>query len=71
AGISLSPLWQFEEDLETGRVVRILPAWEPPPLAIHAVFPNRQQSARVAAFIDYVVQAIGDFGTSRTQSKTA
>ena len=61
-GISLSPLWQFDEDLEAGRVVRLLTAWEPPPLAIHAVLPHRRQSARVAAFVDYVVQEIGDFG---------
>ena len=60
-GISLSPIWQFEEDLEAGRVVRLLPEWTPPPLAIHAVLPNRRQSARVAAFVDYVVQAIADF----------
>jgi DNA-binding transcriptional LysR family regulator len=61
-GVSLSPLWQFEEDLEAGRVVRLLRAWEPPPLAIHAVLPNRRQSARVTAFVDYVVQAIAGFG---------
>lgn len=60
-GISLSPLWQFDEDLESGRVVRLLAGWEPPPLAIHAVLPHRHQSARVTAFVDYVVQAIGEF----------
>jgi len=60
-GISLSPIWQFEDDLEAGRVVHLLPEWTPPPLAIHAVLPNRRQSARVSAFVDYVVQAIADF----------
>ncbi len=70
-GISLSPLWQFEEDLEAGRVVRLLPEYLPPPLAIHAVLPNRRQSARVAAFVDYVEQAMGNFGKRAGQNKTA
>jgi DNA-binding transcriptional LysR family regulator len=64
-GVSLSPIWQFEEDMETGRVVQLLRGWEPPPLAIHAVSPNRRQSARVTAFVDYVVQAIADFGKGK------
>ena len=71
SGMSLSPLWQFEEDLEAGRVVRLLPEYQIPPLAIHAVFPNRRQSARVAAFVDYVVQAMGGFGKKQGQNKTA
>jgi DNA-binding transcriptional LysR family regulator len=62
AGISLSPLWQFEDDLATGRVVRLLPDYQPPPLAIHAVLPNRRQPARATAFVDYVMQAMGGFG---------
>lgn len=60
-GISLSPSWHFEEDLLAGRVVRLLPDYQNPALAIHAVFPNRRQSARVAAFVDYVATALEGF----------
>lgn len=66
AGISLSPAWQFEDDLQAGRVVRLLPQYTPPPLAIHAVFANRRQSARVAAFVDYISQAMEQFGKNKT-----
>lgn len=66
AGISLSPAWQFEDDLEAGRVVRLLPAYAPPPLAIHAVFSHRHQSARAAAFIDYIAREMGGFGKNKT-----
>jgi DNA-binding transcriptional LysR family regulator len=65
-GVSLSLSWQFEDDLKAGRVVKLLPAYRPPPLAIHAVFPNRRQSARVAAFVDYIVGAMPALAQNKT-----
>jgi DNA-binding transcriptional LysR family regulator len=57
-GVSLSPLWLFRQDLREGRVVAILESYSPASLPIHAVTPpDRRQSARVRAFIDYLRDA--------------
>ena len=58
-GIALSPLWLFFDDLNAGRVVALLQDYTPQSLPIHAVSaPNRRQSARVKAFIDYMADAL-------------
>ncbi|WP_460137015.1 LysR family transcriptional regulator [Pseudomonas sp. S1_E04] len=58
-GIALSPLWLFYDDLKAGRVVALLQDYTPLSLPIHAVSaPNRRQSARVKAFVDYLVDAL-------------
>ncbi|WP_395608272.1 LysR family transcriptional regulator [Pseudomonas sp. B22129] len=58
-GIALSPLWLFAADLKAGRVVALLQDYTPLSLPIHAVSaPNRRQSARVRAFVDYLADAL-------------
>ena len=58
-GIALSPLWLFHDDLNAGRVIALLQDYTPQPLPIHAVSaPNRRQSARVKAFVDYMADAL-------------
>lgn len=58
-GIALSPLWLFHDDLKAGRVVALLQDYTPLALPIHAVSaPNRRQSARVKAFVDYLADAL-------------
>ena len=58
-GIALSPLWLFADDLNAGRVVALLQDYTPLSLPIHAVCaPNRRQSARVKAFVDYMADAL-------------
>jgi len=57
-GISLSPAWQFADDLAQGRVVQLLPDYVVPALAIRAVFSGHRQSARVAAFVDYIIASM-------------
>lgn len=57
-GVSLSPTWLFREDLQAGRVVAVLESYRPASLPINAVCaPDRRQSARVRAFIDYLGDA--------------
>lgn len=57
-GISLSPSWLYREDMEAGRVIRVLEGFTPSSLPIHAVSPaNRRQSARIRAFVDFLAQA--------------
>lgn len=49
-GIALKSLFDVIDDLEAGRLVRVLPAYTGPPMAIHAVFPSRRYlPARVRA----------------------
>ena len=57
-GISLSPSWLFREDLNAGRVRPILEMHSPSTMPIHAVSPpDRRQSARVRALVDYLRDA--------------
>ncbi len=43
----------IEEEIQTGRLVEILPAWRPVEFAINALYPHRHQlSSKVRIFID-------------------
>lgn len=58
SGISLSPTWLFNDALDAGRVVVVLPNHTPPDLPIHTVMPaDRRQSARIKAFNDHLREA--------------
>ncbi|TPV97104.1 MAG: LysR family transcriptional regulator [Myxococcales bacterium FL481] len=49
-GIALKSLFDVIDDLETGRLIRVLPDYHAESMAIHAVFPSRRfQRARVRA----------------------
>ena len=53
AGLSVLPDYAVAEDLETGRLVHVLPQWGLPLGGIHAVFPTaRFRPAKVRAFVD-------------------
>jgi DNA-binding transcriptional LysR family regulator len=55
AGISLLPRFLVEDDLAAGKLRRLLPEWEPEPIAIHAVWqPNAPRSGLVGKFVDAV-----------------
>jgi DNA-binding transcriptional LysR family regulator len=42
-------------DIEAGRLVRILPDWSPPPVAVNIVFPTKKEmSPNVRAFVDFM-----------------
>ncbi len=59
-GVALTPLFVIEEDLDAGRLVRLLPDWDPQPRDIWAVFPqNRMLAARVRLFIDHLASSFG------------
>ncbi len=59
-GISLLPDFILEPEFAAGRLVRVLPAWEAPPLALHLVMPSPgPRPARVAATIDYLATRLG------------
>jgi DNA-binding transcriptional LysR family regulator len=50
-GIASGPILFFRDDIDAGRVVRVLPTWELPVASIYAFYPvGRRPSPKVAAF---------------------
>jgi LysR family transcriptional activator of dmlA len=57
-GILLRAEWDIQRYLDSGRLVEVLPGYSTPDADIHAVYPQRHQSAaRVRSFVDFVAQA--------------
>jgi DNA-binding transcriptional LysR family regulator len=55
-GICLAPGFMVHDDLEDGRLVRLLPEYRPIELSMNAVYPHRHHlSAKVRTFIDMLV----------------
>ncbi|PKU23875.1 LysR family transcriptional regulator [Telmatospirillum siberiense] len=53
AGIGLAPLWQVRHDIDAGRLELLLPEFEPPPIAVSAVWPaSAGAPARTRLFIE-------------------
>jgi DNA-binding transcriptional LysR family regulator len=47
-------------DVEAGRLVRLLPEWEPEPMLLHALYPTRLSSSpKVRAFLDFLRTQMG------------
>jgi DNA-binding transcriptional LysR family regulator len=52
------PTFLAGEDLQTGRLVQLLPDYPLPPIAILAVYPSRRHlSAKVRAMVDFLADA--------------
>ena len=55
-GVFLAPSFLVGDDLEAGRLVRLLPDYRPVEFAISAIYPHRHHlSAKVRTFIDLLV----------------
>jgi DNA-binding transcriptional LysR family regulator len=62
AGVGVGALPRFicGPDLAAGRLEAVLDAWMPPPAGIYAVYPHsRHLSAKVRAFVDFLVERFG------------
>ena len=58
-GMAMLPAWLVEEDLRQGRLLRLLPDHDSPPLDIFASYISRQyQTAKVRSFIDFFSAAM-------------
>ncbi len=63
-GVALLPSWLVQEDLQRGKLIRVLPEWSvsgklDSQSAVHAIFPaTRKQTAKVRAFVDFLAKAI-------------
>src|SRR5277367_2447037 len=56
-GVSLAAGFLVHDDLDAGRLVRLLPEYRPVELSMNAVYPHRHHlSAKVRTFIDLLVQ---------------
>ena len=59
-GIARLPTFLVGPDLRAGRLATVLPAYEPEPLGIYALYaPNRYLAAKVRAFIDFLDDRFG------------
>jgi DNA-binding transcriptional LysR family regulator len=56
-GVCLAPGFLIHDDLDEGRLVRLLPEYRPVELSMNAVYPHRHHlSAKVRTFIDMLAQ---------------
>jgi len=56
-GIALQPTYLANPHLADGSLLRVLPEWTPPDMAIHALYPSRKHlSPAVRALLDFLVQ---------------
>lgn len=55
-GIARIPIETVQEDLQAGRLVRLLEAYEPVTSGVYVMYPHRQHlSKRVRAFVDHMI----------------
>jgi DNA-binding transcriptional LysR family regulator len=60
AGIGLVPAFLIAEDLLSGRLVRVLPAWHGGAVDVHAVWPsNRRLPGKARVFLEHAIEKIG------------
>jgi len=61
AGVGMVPIWFVADDLQSGRLVHVLPDWEGPPLKVYAVYPARALlAAKVRRVVDHLALAYAD-----------
>ncbi|ETI57983.1 LysR family transcriptional regulator [Marinomonas profundimaris] len=57
-GISRQPAYYAQHDIQSGRLVELLPNWTLPPSDVTLLYPqSRNMSLRVKALVDYIVEA--------------
>lgn len=62
-GIICEPMFIVGQDLEEGRLVRVLPDYETIPTHLHAVYqPIKRACPRIRAFLDFVAEAVTETG---------
>ena len=55
-GVLLCPMTQVADDVDTGRLVEVMPAWEAATRPVYAIWPpSRQMPARVRMLLDHLV----------------
>jgi len=58
-GIALKSIWDVDEDLQSGRLLRVLPDWKFGPREVHILVPMREfQSRRVTLVVQFLKSAL-------------
>jgi DNA-binding transcriptional LysR family regulator len=58
-GIALLTDFMIADDLEAGRLVRVMAPWQTRPTEVHAVYPARQNvPPRLSLFLDHLAKAL-------------
>jgi len=71
-GLALQPDFMVWDDLEAGRLERVLPNWSPPPIALHLVMPpGEPRPARVTALITFLTQTLAAARWANVQQPSA
>ncbi|HEX3570613.1 MAG TPA: LysR family transcriptional regulator [Acidobacteriaceae bacterium] len=71
AGVALLAQSVVQEDIEHGRLIRILPNWEPEPVELHALYPSRLDSSpKVRAFLQFLRERFGTGSSSGGRAVT-
>src|SRR5262249_36309377 len=69
-GITRVLSYQVSEDLKSGSLIRIMPAFEPPALPIHLRAPNGgHKSPKTRAFLDYVAESLAKLRVIRPMAQ--
>lgn len=54
AGVALMPSFAIREDLDRGRLVRVAPGWQGPPMDLHALWTHRELPRKARVWLDYL-----------------
>jgi DNA-binding transcriptional LysR family regulator len=72
AGIAILPQAVARVDVEEGRLVRVLPDWEPDPFEISAVYPSRlNASPKVRTFIEFLQRCVTSESVVKSEERRA
>jgi DNA-binding transcriptional LysR family regulator len=72
AGVVLLAQSIARPDVEQGRLVRLLPDWEPDPVELHALYSSRLNSSpKVRAFLEFLRERLLDVTTTASKTETA
>lgn len=59
-GLAVQPDFMIWDEVKSGRLVRVMPDWSPPPISLHIVTPpGNPRPARISVLVEYLAQALG------------
>lgn len=71
-GVAVVSSWIVDDDIREGRLVHLLPDWQPKALPVHLVYPwSRYYPARLRRFLDMMRQVMPEIAGMRTPVKPA
>lgn len=71
AGLAFVTTDRCRDELQRGRLIRVLPDWSSPPTPFHVLYPSvRHLSPKIRAFIDVLREYLGEDGTDGPAAAT-